>query len=265
MSEANKAVIRRFVEELWSQGNLDVADEIIHPNTRNPRGGATWANGPEGIKQLVASVRRSVPDMKRTVNDMVAEGNKVVLYSTISGTHTGEIGFYPYPPTGEQVSLTGVATFIIEDGKIIEEPWSNWDYSQALGPISKTFVRRYIEEALNKGNLDIIKETFSENAVSHTPNGDLHGYDEITEPVIIRRNAFPDLQVTIGEQVAEGDKVVTHLTFTGTHKGDYRGIPATGKRATWKQIAISRIEKGKIVESWRIPDRLGLRQQLGAS
>ena len=254
MSEANKAIIRRFAEELWSQGNLDVADEIIHPNNRNPRGGPTWVNGPEGIKQDVASARRSVLDLQRTIIDIVAEGNKVVLYSTVSGTHTGGIGAYPYPPTGEQVSLTGVATFIIEDGKIIEEPWSTWDKTKVIGPISKAFVGRYIEEALNKGNLDIIKETFSETAVSHTPNGDLHGYDEISESIIMRRNAFPDLQVTIGEQVAEGDKVVTHLTFTGTQKGDYRGIPATGLRATWEQIAIARIEEGKIVESWRIPE-----------
>ena len=100
--------------------------------------------------------------------------------------------------------------------------------------------------------------------MSHTPNGDLHGYDEITEPIVMRRNAFPDLEVTIEDQIVDGDKVVTRLTLSGTHKGDYRGIAATGKRVSWSQIAIARIENGKIVESWRIPDRLGLRQQLGA-
>ncbi len=130
---------------------------------------------------------------------------------------------------------------------------------------NKALVRRYIEEALGKGNLSIIEEIFAADAVSHTPNGDLIGPENLKEPVIMRRNAFPDLTVTIDDQVAEGDRVVTRLTFSGTHKGDYRGVAATGKYASWGQIAIARIENGKIVESWRIPDRLGLRQQLGAS
>ena len=129
---------------------------------------------------------------------------------------------------------------------------------------NKALVRRYIEEALGKGELSVIEEIFAPGAVSHTPNGDLIGPEGLKEPVTMRRNAFPDLTVTIDDQIAEGDKVVTRLTFSGTHRGDYRGVAATGRQATWSQIAIARIEDGMIVESWRIPDRLGLRQQLGA-
>ena len=80
---------------------------------------------------------------------------------------------------------------------------------------------------------------------------------------MMRRGAFPDLRATINKQVADGDSVVTHLTLSGTHKGEYRGVPATNRQVTWSQIAIARFERGKIVESWRIPDRLGLRQQMG--
>ena len=129
---------------------------------------------------------------------------------------------------------------------------------------NKALVRRYIEEALGKGELSVIEEIFAADAVSHTPNGDLNGIEDLKEPVNMRRNAFPDLTITIDDQIAKGDKVVTRLTFSGTHRGDYRGVAATGKHASWSQIAIARIENGMIVESWRIPDRLGLRQQLGA-
>ena len=129
---------------------------------------------------------------------------------------------------------------------------------------NKAIVRRYIEEALGNGKLSVIEDIFAVDVMSHTPNGNMEGIEGISEPVTMRRNAFPDLTVTIDDQIAEGDKVVTRLTFSGTHRGDYRGMAATGRKATWNQIAIARIENGKIVESWRIPDRLGLRQQLSA-
>ena len=63
--EQNKAVIRRFVKELYIAADLDVADEIIHPNTRNPRGGQTWENGPESIKRAVARQHQYATDLDR--------------------------------------------------------------------------------------------------------------------------------------------------------------------------------------------------------
>jgi predicted ester cyclase len=78
-----------------------------------------------------------------------------------------------------------------------------------------------------------------------------------------RLSAFPDIQVTVDDQVAEGERVSTRRTWHGTHQGPYRGIAATGKRVTWTQISIVRLVGGRIVEDWAVADELSLLQQLG--
>jgi predicted ester cyclase len=79
---------------------------------------------------------------------------------------------------------------------------------------------------------------------------------------------FPDAHVTIEDMIAEGDKVVTRISGTATHKGDLYGpvglVPATNKKITWHGITISRYKDGKIIESWMETDNMGLMQQLGA-
>ena len=87
--------------------------------------------------------------------------------------------------------------------------------------------------------------------------------DVIEQGISARLAAFPDIHVTVDEQVAEGDKVSTRRTSTGTHSGMYRGIEPTGKQVTWTQISIVRFEEGKIVEDWPVADELGLLQKLG--
>jgi predicted ester cyclase len=168
-AEENKAIIRRYCEDFMTEGDLDVADELIHPNCRNPRGSSYWANGPESVKKSVASDREAVPDLRREVKDLVVEGNKVVLYSTVSGTHKGIGGPIPYAPTGEEFTMTGVSTFVIEDGRIVEEPWANWDFGQIFRPIAKAVVRRWIEEVYTGGNLDIVEELIDPNYILHDP------------------------------------------------------------------------------------------------
>lgn len=80
-----------------------------------------------------------------------------------------------------------------------------------------------------------------------------------------RRAAFPDIYVTVEDQVAEGDKVSTRRTWEATHRGSYRGIAATGKRVKWSQISIVRLADGKIAEDWAVADELSILQQLGQS
>lgn len=115
-TEGNKAVIRRFVEELWTAGKLEVTEEIVAPRTRNPNNTAMWENGPVSVAQWVADVRRTYPGLRRTIHDLVAEGDRVVLYSTYAAD----------VPIGGLTEYTGVACFVLEDGKIVEEPWSVW-------------------------------------------------------------------------------------------------------------------------------------------
>jgi steroid delta-isomerase-like uncharacterized protein len=89
------------------------------------------------------------------------------------------------------------------------------------------------------------------------------GREGLKKLIATYRQAFPDLHVSIEDQIAEGDKVVTRWTATGTHQGELMGAPATGKSSTVTGIGIDRIDNGQIVEAWGNWDALGMFQQLG--
>jgi steroid delta-isomerase-like uncharacterized protein len=124
----------------------------------------------------------------------------------------------------------------------------------------KAIVRRFFEEVWNQQKLDVMDEVFAPTVVF---NGQPVALEVIKTSLAGRRAAFPDIQVTVEDQAAEGDKVSTRRTWHGTHQGPYRGIPPTGKRVTWTQISIVRFAEGRIVEDWNVADELSLLQQLG--
>ena len=124
----------------------------------------------------------------------------------------------------------------------------------------KAIARRFFEEVWNQQKLDTIDEVFAPTVLL---NGQPVARDSFRQIVATRRAAFPDLRVTVEDQVADGDKVSTRRTWQGTHQGPYRGIAATGKRVTWSQISIVRVAHGRIVEDWAVADELGILQQLG--
>jgi steroid delta-isomerase-like uncharacterized protein len=126
----------------------------------------------------------------------------------------------------------------------------------------KAVVRRFFEEVWNQQKLEAIDDVFAATVVF---NGQPVARDAFRQLVAARRAAFPDIHVTVEDQVAEGDKVSTRRTWEATHRGPYRGIAATGKRVKWSQISIVRIADGKIVEDWAVADELSILQQLGQS
>ena len=124
-TEENKAIARRWSEELWSKGALAVADEIIAPTyVRHDPGDPFAVEGPDGVKLLVMGLRAQMPDLHITIEDLVAEGDKVVTRYVATGTDTGE--FMGKAPTGKQVRVTAIQIFRIIDGKIVES-WANRD------------------------------------------------------------------------------------------------------------------------------------------
>ena len=129
---------------------------------------------------------------------------------------------------------------------------------------SKSLVRRMYEEAWNQGRLEVIDEICAADYVGIGPYGNEIGPEAVKRGVASRRKGFPDIRVTIDDLIAEGDKVVAHLTFRGTHEGEFQGIQATGKKVTWSGIWIYRVADGKFVERWHAWDMYGLMQQLGA-
>ncbi len=121
---------------------------------------------------------------------------------------------------------------------------------------NKAIARRAFEEIWSQGKLDVIDEIYA--------TGLKQKQQKIVRTSVSRwRAAFPDLKFTIEDQIAEGDKVVTRWTSTGTHKGELMGIAPTGVKMTVTGIEISRIAGGKIMEKGENWDALGMWQQLG--
>jgi steroid delta-isomerase-like uncharacterized protein len=131
---------------------------------------------------------------------------------------------------------------------------------------NKAVSRRVVEELFVGGKLDLADELATPDYVGHDVAAPepIRGPDGLKEQAKGYRDAFPDLQFKIEEQIAEGDKVVTRWTATGTHRGDLFGMAPTGKQATITGVTIDRFSGGKMAESWDNWDALGLMQQLGA-
>lgn len=130
----------------------------------------------------------------------------------------------------------------------------------------KALARRAIEEVWNQGKLNVVDELTASTAIFHdanVPGGKFTGPEGFKQFVQIYRNAFPDVRLTINDQIAEGDKVVTRWTATGTHKGQLMAIAPTNKHTTVTGINIDRYQSGKVVEAWASYDMFGMLQQLG--
>ena len=123
MSEKNKALYRRLPEEVWT-GDLDVADEILDPNYVAHGLGIELPPGPEGFKTFVAAYRSAFPDIVMTVQDQIAEGDKVVTRWTATGTHKGAL--MGIPATGKEIVVHGINISRITGDKLVEA-WNNWD------------------------------------------------------------------------------------------------------------------------------------------
>jgi steroid delta-isomerase-like uncharacterized protein len=131
--------------------------------------------------------------------------------------------------------------------------------------MNKANARRFIDEVVNRGNVAVIDELASPNYVDHTtPPGMPGGAEGQKAFVTMFRAAFPDLHYTIDDTIAEGDRLVQRNTAHGTMKGDFMGMPASGKEATWSEIHIVRFDDdGKALEHWGVVDQLGMLAQLG--
>ena len=123
--------------------------------------------------------------------------------------------------------------------------------------------RRAYEEGLNQRNLAVFDELCAPDFVAHRFSRTIEGLESYKQFLSMYLTAFPDLYFTIEDEIAEGDKVVARNTWSGTHKGDFMGIPPTGKQVTVTGITIARFANGKGVEIWLDADELGMMQQLG--
>ncbi|MGH2986921.1 MAG: ester cyclase [Solirubrobacterales bacterium] len=125
--------------------------------------------------------------------------------------------------------------------------------------------RTLIEEVWNRGNLALVDKLVSPDFRGHSssPETDTRGTEGYRQYYAALRTAFPDIHFTIEDQIAEGDKVVTRWTARGTHRGEYAGVPATGREGVIAGVTTDRIADGRSVECWTNLDELGMLRQLG--
>jgi steroid delta-isomerase-like uncharacterized protein len=114
------------------------------------------------------------------------------------------------------------------------------------------------------GNPDLLDEVYATDLVWHEPDQDIQGLEQAKQFIAMYKTAFPDLNATVEDVIAEGEKVVTRVTIRGTHQGEVEEFgPPTGRQIEIKGLTIHRIEGGKIVEDWDSYDNLSVMQQLG--
>ncbi len=130
---------------------------------------------------------------------------------------------------------------------------------------NKAVVRRAIEQVWNQGNFAVVDELIASDYIGHSsmPSGETHERDGYKQFYSILRQGFPDIQFSVEEQIAEGDKVVTRWIARVTHTGEFQGISPTGKCGTITGITVERVANSKIVECWTNADDLGLMRLLG--
>ena len=289
-TEANKESCRRVIQEAWSQGQLDVVDEVIAPEYVYHEPALGDITGPEGLKQAILTYRTAYPDLTFTIDDIIAEGDLVSVRWTCAGTQKGEL--MGIPATGLETTATGINVVRFADDKAVEE-WGSWDVMglmQQLGVVTparpgpedylwtapsditgepgdpalnKLLVLRYVAQFWNGKDIAGLEETHHSEAIGHNPSiPGLSTYDSYKQACLAYLIAFPDFHVTVDAIFAEADKVVVRWTATGTQQGELLGIPASGKAVTFTGMTMYRMADDKIAETWWAYDALGVVQTI---
>jgi len=134
-----------------------------------------------------------------------------------------------------------------------------------MSEANKALVRRIIEAVVNTGDFSSLDEFVSSDYTYFEPTlGPMSGRDGYRTLVSMYRSAFPDLTLTVDQQIAEGDTVVTRWTAHGTHQGELFGMSATAKEVSVQGVVISRIHDGQLAEDYESYDVYGMLRQLGA-
>ena len=278
--EENKLLARRFLRDIWSEGRLEVADEILAPNFVMTLGVKPFrVDGPEGLKGLVTRNRAAFQGLNYVVDEegMVAEDDRAIVRWSMSAKHVGQWG--DSAPTNKDVAIKGMSFFRVADHKLTECDVQNEALSLlrqvgTLPPLgateykaveaNKALVRHYIEELLIKENFAEAPQLVTENFKidrSAVPGG-IRGPEALHRQMDMLKAAFPDLRLTIADMFGADNKVAVRFEAPGTHTGEFMGIAPTGRQVTWRGIVIYQIEGGKVEHAWADWDDAGLLQAL---
>ena len=297
--EEAKAVVRRWNEEAWSEGNYDLAYEIISPDmTVHGAGGQKVGMGPDALIDLIRTWRNAFPDGHMTIEDLIVEGDLVGVRNSWHGTHTGA-DFYGIPPSGKRVDVTSIGLDRVVDGKVVEG-WGEMDMvgmMQQLGALplvgpgavssgrppawtapvdagaasvegdeAKRVLFGFIE-ALAAGDRPAAEALVAPDFVDDNPSWGTTDLAGALETAALLRAAMPDLQAEIQQDtvLADSGRAESHTLYRGTHTGaDLFGVAPSGKSIVWTQHDIVQVSGGRITRRWVSADTLSFLTQLGA-
>ncbi len=277
----------------FNTGDLEALDAVLAPDSIH-----YGALGPDQDRELhkerVQITRTGFPDAVYTIEDILVDGEYVVIRHVMNGTNDGE--YAGQPATGTVVEVTGIHIHRIECG-LIAETWNEGDglgLYQQLGlvpapatPTADAQASDATPEVLAGAcQFGTAEENIrvAESYLDVWNSKDVSLFDDLAHPQIVHHwgqgpdtsgtaalqasteafiAAFPDMVMTFDQVLAEDDLVLIRWTLNGTQTGPFFGNDPTGLEATWTGINIYRISCGKVIESWSEADGLGLRRQLG--
>lgn len=126
-----------------------------------------------------------------------------------------------------------------------------------------TAMQTWIDQVINAGRLELVDEIASPDYRYRNPSDELRGTEAIKGLFAAYREAFPDFHVRVDDRIVSGERMAQAVTITGTHEGEFMGIPATQRRVEFRGVVMSRFEDGRIVDEWEIVDQYGFLRQLG--
>jgi steroid delta-isomerase-like uncharacterized protein len=273
----NRTSVLRFFREVIGAGNLDLLDELAVDDYEDHVALPGQGRGREGLKRRVDKIRAAFRP-RHQLHHVIVEADRVAVHWTLSGVHSDE--FLGLAPTSKRVEFDGVDIYAMRDGRMAAH-WNvvdMWAFYRQVGEPTqdqrrkdrmsetenKQVLRRYYEEILMRGRLDVLETIARVDFVEHNP---FPGHGQGLEGLRQRANTlFTALKqkFTLELLIAERDTVAVLWTTRGTHVGDFNGIPPTGKSYTIQGIDIFQFRDGRMAEHWDVVDIYGFLSQIGA-
>jgi predicted ester cyclase len=293
MSEQHKALVRK-IYQATETGDAAILDAVVTEDVIEHPLNPGQPPGREALKQIFGGFSVLVPDLRITVEDIIASGDRAAVRSTVTGTPAGP--YLGIDPAGRSMQFEAIDIWHIEDG-LVTEGWHVEDFVAALvdwgaltfasrasaaaapsaappaaapaagradGPLD---VVRCWYQALRSADTGAIVAIIDDRFVNHGPIGAgvplSTGRAGIGDDLLSLHQAFPDIDVIVADMFAEHDKVVTRVIARGTHLGPLPHIPPTARRTAVMGHEIWRVADGRILEHWGRFEDLDLLQQLG--
>jgi len=273
LEETNKALVRRYFDEIMNGNNPPAIDELIAPDCvfTIPTLPAPFY-GPAGYRDLVNLLRTAFPDLLFKVEDEMADGEIVVDRWSATGTSKGQ--FNGNAPTGKTFEIEGIGWYRLKDGKFVENR-VNEDTLGLLTQIgsipevgtpqaNQALARRFFQDFWNENKPGAAAQLVTGDFLLEVPGVQLRGPSGLEQWGNIIRAGLPDVHFTVNETVAQADSVAVEWTAAGTQRGKLMGVPPTNKSVTLNAISVFQVANGKIKKDHSVSDLLGMLRQMGA-